>query len=268
VGFSNPLLYFLAGSQNSYAANFHDAQGGTNPASSNSNVYYTAGVGYDLVTGLGSPTAHLISELAAPVVPPSPGCVYSASSAAIGELYVQCTPDANSDPIYIFQQTGSVWTFFYDYQIPQFTLGGQKMKSGIASGSTYTFLACTWNSADFPSQSGWLSAIAPGLFGCDPTTTQVTVPQPPACVPVTNCQVLSEGGLQACGTWSDGCGGTINCGTTCPSGQFCDSTGFNPSNFCAAPCDKACQQAACQEVGGFWNGSSCKIPKCPHGICQ
>jgi hypothetical protein len=44
------------------------------------------------------------------------------------------------------------------------------------------------------------------------------------CTPAT-CASLGDN----CGTVSDGCGGTLNCGTTCPSGQTCTS------NVCIAP---------------------------------
>lgn len=66
VGFLNPTIY----SQNitaAYAANFHDISSGTSGS-------YSAGTGFDLVTGWGSPTVALISALTSgtPVpVPPS-----------------------------------------------------------------------------------------------------------------------------------------------------------------------------------------------------
>jgi hypothetical protein len=44
-------------------------------------------------------------------------------------------------------------------------------------------------------------------------------PSQPSCTPAT-CQSLGK----QCGTWPDGCGGTLNCGT-CPSGYSCDSNG-------------------------------------------
>ena len=52
VGFINPTIY-----ASTYAADFHDITSGTSGS-------YSAVVGYDLVTGWGSPTAKLISALA------------------------------------------------------------------------------------------------------------------------------------------------------------------------------------------------------------
>ena len=47
LGFVNPLLYPLAASTDTYAADFHDIVSGTN-------LFFTAGTGYDDTTGLGS----------------------------------------------------------------------------------------------------------------------------------------------------------------------------------------------------------------------
>jgi subtilase family serine protease len=59
IGFLNPIVYAL-GRQSDYDSVFHDIVGGTSGK-------YTAVVGYDLVTGLGSPTgAALIDALARP----------------------------------------------------------------------------------------------------------------------------------------------------------------------------------------------------------
>jgi hypothetical protein len=58
VGFANPALYDLASSPSSYALNFNDIVGATGGSD------YAAVAGYDLVTGLGSPTTALIGDLA------------------------------------------------------------------------------------------------------------------------------------------------------------------------------------------------------------
>jgi len=56
----------------------------------------------------------------------------------------------------------------------------------------------------------------------------------------------------ACGTWSDGCGGTITCGT-CPTGQTCTSAGIceestcTPDDQCAA---ETCIGATCTDTCG------------------
>jgi len=65
LGFLNPSLYSLAGATGSpgYLANFHDVVSGNNGVGSCPG--FAAGPGYDLVTGLGSPTGALIGALAA-----------------------------------------------------------------------------------------------------------------------------------------------------------------------------------------------------------
>jgi hypothetical protein len=60
LGFLNPTLYGIAGSSQ-YSANFHDVTVGTNATTGCSG--FNAGPGYDLVTGLGSPTGQLITSL-------------------------------------------------------------------------------------------------------------------------------------------------------------------------------------------------------------
>ncbi len=68
IGFLNPTLYALAST--AYGANFHDVIAGDNSRPANAALGllacagFTAGVGYDPVTGLGSPTGTLIGNLA------------------------------------------------------------------------------------------------------------------------------------------------------------------------------------------------------------
>ena len=78
IGFLNPTLYSLASSN--YSANFHDVIAGNNghPADPPNNILacagFNAGTGYDLVTGLGSPTGQLIVNLAgAPITAANEG---------------------------------------------------------------------------------------------------------------------------------------------------------------------------------------------------
>jgi hypothetical protein len=87
IGFANPTLYFLAASPASYALNYHDINDGTNnnyfddgalvqgtaplngvtgapaPGTSEAPGLYHAFNGFDLATGLGTPTCNLISTL-------------------------------------------------------------------------------------------------------------------------------------------------------------------------------------------------------------
>ncbi len=55
LGFLNPQLYKLAANPTSYAADFHDVTAGTNNFPTVSSPGYSAGTGYDLPTGLGTP---------------------------------------------------------------------------------------------------------------------------------------------------------------------------------------------------------------------
>jgi subtilase family serine protease len=62
LGFLNPLLYGIAANPTTYAADFHDVTVGNNGFHGPG---YSAGPGYDLPTGLGTPdVAHLIATLA------------------------------------------------------------------------------------------------------------------------------------------------------------------------------------------------------------
>lgn len=69
-GFINPSLYTIALGAN-YTSNFHDSITGTNHPSDRSFAGYAAAVGYDLVTGWGSPNGPaLINSLDAPAAAP------------------------------------------------------------------------------------------------------------------------------------------------------------------------------------------------------
>ncbi len=72
VGFANPTLYALAASSE-YHTLFHDITSGCSIANA-SGTQYCSGPGYDLVTGLGSPTLSLIGALLSlPIVHPHLG---------------------------------------------------------------------------------------------------------------------------------------------------------------------------------------------------
>jgi subtilase family serine protease len=77
LGFLNPAIYAIAANPVQYAADFHDiTEGASKPNTSPSCVNpvgNSAAVGYDMATGLGSPTANLINDLA-PAPPPAPVC--------------------------------------------------------------------------------------------------------------------------------------------------------------------------------------------------
>lgn len=79
LGFANPTLYALAAaSPASYAANFHDVKDNSNNSySGNPSAGYHAVKGYDLATGLGTPTGNLVSTL------PPQSCMPGASLTAL-----------------------------------------------------------------------------------------------------------------------------------------------------------------------------------------
>ncbi len=101
-----------------------------------------------------------------------------------------------------------------------------------------------------------------------------------ACQPKTPDQC----GDVKCGPISDGCGGTISCGT-CPSGQTCGGSGIN--GVCGAPPE--CQARTCADYGfdcgqfpdgcggtltcgsnkgGCPSGKVCNANKCQAVVCQ
>jgi subtilase family serine protease len=69
IGWLNPALYAISRDATKYVQDFYDIRKGTSPAAPKSQCVngvtfsYSAGVGYDLVTGLGSPRAGLIADL-------------------------------------------------------------------------------------------------------------------------------------------------------------------------------------------------------------
>lgn len=96
------------------------------------------------------------------------------------------------------------------------------------------------------------------------------------CVPKT-CTQLGR----TCGSWSNGCTGTLNCGT-CPTGKTCSSTGScitsgcTPDNSCAA---NTCTGSKCtnncnEQIAGTKTGGSCGTVGCTgtqievEGVCK
>ncbi|MEM4244713.1 MAG: hypothetical protein QXR60_00715 [Candidatus Nanoarchaeia archaeon] len=74
------------------------------------------------------------------------------------------------------------------------------------------------------------------------------------CTPAT-CSSLGK----QCGSWSDGCGGTLNCGTCTPP-QTCNSTGqcsLNCTSQCASSGAKQCSSSTSYQICGDANGDGC-----------
>lgn len=93
-----------------------------------------------------------------------------------------------------------------------------------------------------------------GLCGCcdDPSINGCC--DNSGCVPTT-CSALGK----ACGSWGDGCGGTLNCGT-CASPQVCDTAGQ-----CCTP--KTCADIK-KECGSGWdNGCGGTLTCGDNGAC-
>jgi subtilase family serine protease len=102
LGFPNPSLYALAVYPGQYTEDFNDITTGTSPAPPSSanctgGVSYSAGPGYDLVTGLGSPKANLINDLASPSPPPPPTNCFVWSLVCGNEATLVCNPPAPGD---------------------------------------------------------------------------------------------------------------------------------------------------------------------------
>ena len=82
LGFANPALYNIGRNPAKYAADFNDIHDGSNNNWFNYNIpgsLYTAVVGYDLATGLGTPKGALVNDLAGIVPTPTPTVCYSES---------------------------------------------------------------------------------------------------------------------------------------------------------------------------------------------
>jgi subtilase family serine protease len=75
IGFLNPTIYAENANASTYAADFHDITSGTSGS-------YSAVVGYDLVTGWGTPNAGLINELTGSTTT-QPGFSLSASPGSV-----------------------------------------------------------------------------------------------------------------------------------------------------------------------------------------
>jgi len=64
IGFANPALYAIYGNKREYKADFHDITAGDNTLTGAPVQGYSAGRGYDLATGIGTPdAANLLSSL-------------------------------------------------------------------------------------------------------------------------------------------------------------------------------------------------------------
>jgi hypothetical protein len=113
-----------------------------------------------------------------------------------------------------------------------YVIGGQSAQGGTSSGSAV----------------GSAQAIRACL-----TTTGGTTCDAPTNVTISDCCVPEVCETGSCGTQSDGCGGTITCGS-CGTGEVC----------VAGMCQDSGPQGACEAGGGTWADGRCiKVPiKC------
>jgi hypothetical protein len=255
VGFANPTLYAV-GSGTNYGIDFNDVVSGCAPnahAGQDTSVTYCAGTGYDLVTGLGSPTASLISSLAnptcrasnsatsctgicgqtfadgcggtytCPACPyvPAPNCAFSVpgtfevvNGGGKALANVSGTPDSGNDPILVFEETSTGgWT-----QASAIDVTSTTQSFPEKAGATLTLLCCSVPPAARTSYGGPDGApVGPGDNGCDASPTTITLPPLSACVPTVTCASLHA----QCATVDD-CGNPLACGT-CPITDICDN---------------------------------------------
>jgi alpha-tubulin suppressor-like RCC1 family protein len=125
VGFANPVLYAIADPSGTlYATTFNDVQSGSNPVNVNDHGFvfsapdaapptggFAAVAGYDLATGLGSPTCGLLTQLASPTptVPvgapptltasPSFAGLTGGQSCGIVQGALECWGDGHNTPV-------------------------------------------------------------------------------------------------------------------------------------------------------------------------
>jgi hypothetical protein len=147
IGFPNPQLYSIGLGAN-YDSNFHDITSGRNRPTEGGGVGFSAGVGYDLVTGWGSPNGTtLIDSLATPllVVSPTSGNTATNFSASIN-----------------YPQYEGTATFYY----------------AVGTGTPKSFGTCTVSSSSLSTCSALFtgSAIGPGPYNITVALTWPTTP--------------------------------------------------------------------------------------------
>lgn len=147
IGFPNPQLYSLGLGAN-YDSNFHDITSGHNPPDEGGGKGFNAVVGYDLVTGWGSPNGPtLIDSLATPllVVAPTSGNTATSFTATIN-----------------YPQYEGTATFYY----------------AVGTGTPRSFGSCTVSASSLSTCSSSFngSAIGPGPYNITVALTWPTTP--------------------------------------------------------------------------------------------
>jgi len=186
--------------------------------------------------------------------------------------------DFGGTPMSTFQVGGEV-----DDQTESFTGNGEQMGSGYPPTAGYGWAAyhrdyaAAWQvsgsnvwaydatmSATRPLDYNYSTAPGPGLS----TWGQFFYYGGTACTPTKSCASAGDN----CGTISDGCGNTLNCGSSCPSGDTCSANKcvctpkvctypakWNPST-CSCQVQLVCHTApqCCAQAGGVWVNGHCE----------
>jgi hypothetical protein len=87
---------------------------------------------------------------------------------------------------------------------------------------------------------------------------QIATEQNQCCLPLTRSQAC---GSRVCGSASNGCGGTLSCGT-CPSGKTC-SSGQCVAIGCTPGTCRSCGASQVQTCNAFHTWNPCNTGQCP-----
>jgi kumamolisin len=156
LGFANPVIYQIAAGQN-YGSDFHDITQGTN-------LYYSAGVGYDNATGWGSFNgANLLTDLAPTSVPTSPSGL--TATAGNGQATVSFTaPTSNGGGVILnYSVTSNPGNITATGSASPVTI------TGLTNGTAYTFTATATNAAGTGPASAPSNSITPATSPGAPT---------------------------------------------------------------------------------------------------
>ena len=180
----NPMLYAIAANPTSYSAVFHDITSGTNivpcgagtPDCVNGQFGYTAGTGYDQVTGLGSVDANALASAFALTDTTTTASVSPSSPAVGGSVTLSATvaPTSGSGT-----PTGTV-SFALDGATPtsaNLSGGTATLTATLGSGGPHTLVASYSGDATFgPSSSSTSFSVTPPASAASSTTTVTANP--------------------------------------------------------------------------------------------
>ena len=105
-------------------------------------------------------------------LPVGPSCAYSFNGGT-REFTANCVGDTLGDPIWVFQWTGSAWTYVYAFPTGGTNNTWTPITGALAPLTTETFAACLSVNGGFPAP-GSSSTNLP--LGCDAKPTAVMMP--------------------------------------------------------------------------------------------